>query len=166
MNDLATDSGEQARRLLENIRALVRRFSLAERADMSCCGMTVAQAATLEAQRSGPTVGHHPQHPHPQSRPSRGPGAGGPRNRPRRWARPAGDPEPNRTGSRGWGPPPGRGVRRLGPQPPSDRIRNRHPHGARPAADRDPLGHREMLPGCIRPPHDGDLSVTNRWSKT
>ncbi len=53
MNDLATDSGEQARRLLENIRALVRRFSLAERADMSCCGMTVAQAATLEALENG-----------------------------------------------------------------------------------------------------------------
>jgi DNA-binding MarR family transcriptional regulator len=31
------------------MRTLVRRFSLAERADVSCCGMTVAQAATLEA---------------------------------------------------------------------------------------------------------------------
>jgi DNA-binding MarR family transcriptional regulator len=30
-------------------RALVRRFSLSERADVQCCGMTVAQAATLEA---------------------------------------------------------------------------------------------------------------------
>ena len=49
MNDLEKDFGEQARRLLEGIRALVRRFSLAERADISCCGMTVAQAATLEA---------------------------------------------------------------------------------------------------------------------
>ena len=49
MNDLETDSVEQARRLLESIRVLVRRFSLAERADISCCGMTVAQAATLEA---------------------------------------------------------------------------------------------------------------------
>ena len=49
MNDLETEYGEQARRLLEGIRALVRRFSLAERADISCCGMTVAQAATLEA---------------------------------------------------------------------------------------------------------------------
>ncbi len=49
MNDLETDSPEQARRLLEGIRALVRRFSVAERADISCCGMTVAQAATLEA---------------------------------------------------------------------------------------------------------------------
>ncbi|MBD3853868.1 MAG: MarR family transcriptional regulator, partial [Acidobacteria bacterium] len=49
MNDLDTDFEEQAPRLLEAIRALVRRFSLAERADMSCCGMTVAQAATLEA---------------------------------------------------------------------------------------------------------------------
>jgi len=49
MNDLETNYGEQARRLLEGVRLLVRRFSLAERADISCCGMTVAQAATLEA---------------------------------------------------------------------------------------------------------------------
>jgi DNA-binding MarR family transcriptional regulator len=35
--------------LHQGIRALVRRFSLAERSDMSCCGMTVAQAATLRA---------------------------------------------------------------------------------------------------------------------
>jgi len=40
---------ELAIRLMESIRALVRRFSLAERADVACCGMTVAQAATLEA---------------------------------------------------------------------------------------------------------------------
>ena len=40
---------DDAGRLLGSIRALVRRFSLAERADVSCCGMTVAQAATLEA---------------------------------------------------------------------------------------------------------------------
>jgi DNA-binding MarR family transcriptional regulator len=39
----------QARQLQRGIRALVRRFSLAERSDMSCCGMTVAQAATLQA---------------------------------------------------------------------------------------------------------------------
>jgi DNA-binding MarR family transcriptional regulator len=39
----------QAQRLREAIRGLVRRFSLAERADLSCCGMTVAQAATLQA---------------------------------------------------------------------------------------------------------------------
>jgi ubiquinone/menaquinone biosynthesis C-methylase UbiE/DNA-binding MarR family transcriptional regulator len=47
MNDI------QAKRLREVIRALVRRFSLAERADMSCCDMTVAQAATLEALTDG-----------------------------------------------------------------------------------------------------------------
>lgn len=41
-------SDELAIRLTETIRALVRRFSLAERADVACCGMTVAQAATLE----------------------------------------------------------------------------------------------------------------------
>jgi DNA-binding MarR family transcriptional regulator len=43
----------QAQQLRECIRALVRRFSLAERADMGCCGMTVAQAATLEALTEG-----------------------------------------------------------------------------------------------------------------
>lgn len=40
---------DDAKRLMEAIRLLVRRFSLAERADVACCGMTVAQAATLEA---------------------------------------------------------------------------------------------------------------------
>ena len=30
------------------VRGLVRRFSISERADVACCGMTVAQAATLE----------------------------------------------------------------------------------------------------------------------
>ncbi len=48
--------GRDARRLLAAIRALVRRFQLSERADVSCCGLTVAQAATLEAlAASGPT---------------------------------------------------------------------------------------------------------------
>lgn len=46
-------SDDLAIRLTEAIRALVRRFSLAERADVSCCGMTVAQAATLEALADG-----------------------------------------------------------------------------------------------------------------
>lgn len=31
------------------IRALVRRFAVAERADVACCGVTVAQAAALDA---------------------------------------------------------------------------------------------------------------------
>jgi DNA-binding MarR family transcriptional regulator len=53
MTDLQTHTNERARRLLEDIRILVRRFSLAERADVSCCGMTVAQAATLEALAGG-----------------------------------------------------------------------------------------------------------------
>ena len=44
---------DEARQLREAIRALVRRFSLAERSDVSCCGMTVAQAATLEALTGG-----------------------------------------------------------------------------------------------------------------
>ena len=44
-----------ATRLLIGIRALVRRFSLSERADTECCGMTVAQSATLETLlREGP----------------------------------------------------------------------------------------------------------------
>lgn len=45
------DAGGDAQRLLQCVRALVRRFSISERADVSCCGMTVAQAATLEALR-------------------------------------------------------------------------------------------------------------------
>lgn len=43
----------QAHRLRLGIRALVRRFSLAERSDMGCCGMTVAQAATIQALAEG-----------------------------------------------------------------------------------------------------------------
>lgn len=43
------------RRLQRAIRAIVRRFSISERADVACCGMTVAQAATLETlDASGP----------------------------------------------------------------------------------------------------------------
>jgi DNA-binding MarR family transcriptional regulator len=38
-----------ARELLQGIRGLVRRFSVAERADVACCGVTVAQGAALEA---------------------------------------------------------------------------------------------------------------------
>jgi DNA-binding MarR family transcriptional regulator len=53
MTYLDIRSDDQARRLRESIRTLVRRFSLAERADISCCGMTVAQAATLEALADG-----------------------------------------------------------------------------------------------------------------
>ena len=53
MNELLTMPDTQAQQLREAIRALVRRFSLAERADMSCCGMTVAQAATLDALAGG-----------------------------------------------------------------------------------------------------------------
>jgi DNA-binding MarR family transcriptional regulator len=36
-------------RLRSSFTALLRRFSISERADVQCCGMTVAQAATLEA---------------------------------------------------------------------------------------------------------------------
>lgn len=46
---------DDAQRMMVAIRALVRRFALSERADVACCGLTVAQAATLEALRaSGP----------------------------------------------------------------------------------------------------------------
>ncbi len=38
-----------ARELWRSIRALVRRCGVSERAEVSCCGMTVAQAAALEA---------------------------------------------------------------------------------------------------------------------
>jgi DNA-binding MarR family transcriptional regulator len=41
-----------ARRLRSIMAMLVRRFALSERADVACCGMTVAQAATLEVLRS------------------------------------------------------------------------------------------------------------------
>jgi DNA-binding MarR family transcriptional regulator len=53
MNEVVDFQNSQAQQLREAIRALVRRFSLAERADMNCCGMTVAQAATLEALGDG-----------------------------------------------------------------------------------------------------------------
>jgi DNA-binding MarR family transcriptional regulator len=45
------ESDRDGRRLLSAIRGLVRRFSVSERADVSCCGVTVAQAATLETLR-------------------------------------------------------------------------------------------------------------------
>src|SRR5262245_33701040 len=45
------DSGADARQLLRHVRALVRRFAISERADVLCCGMTIAQAATLETLR-------------------------------------------------------------------------------------------------------------------
>jgi DNA-binding MarR family transcriptional regulator len=55
MTDSATPSdGHEAARLRSAIRALVRRFSVSERADVECCGLTVAQAATLEALQATP----------------------------------------------------------------------------------------------------------------
>jgi len=41
--------GGEPSRLRAAIRGLVRRFGVSERADVSCCGVTVAQAAALEA---------------------------------------------------------------------------------------------------------------------
>jgi DNA-binding MarR family transcriptional regulator len=49
-----SEERQAAARLLACVRALVRRFALGERADVSCCGMTVAQSATLEALLEGP----------------------------------------------------------------------------------------------------------------
>jgi DNA-binding MarR family transcriptional regulator len=46
---MARDAGPDATRLRAAIRGLVRRFGVSERADVSCCGVTVAQAAALEA---------------------------------------------------------------------------------------------------------------------
>ncbi len=43
---------DPARRLLDGIQLLVRRFAIAERADVQCCGLTVAQSATLEVLRA------------------------------------------------------------------------------------------------------------------
>jgi DNA-binding transcriptional ArsR family regulator len=45
------EAAPDARRLLHHGRALVRRFAVSERADVFCCGMTIAQAATLETLR-------------------------------------------------------------------------------------------------------------------
>lgn len=42
----------EARVLRTGVRALVRRFSVSERADVSCCGLTVAQGAAIEALRA------------------------------------------------------------------------------------------------------------------
>jgi len=50
----AREAGEPAR-LRAAFRGLVRRFGVSERADVSCCGVTVAQAAALEA-----LLGHGP----------------------------------------------------------------------------------------------------------
>lgn len=50
----ATITDRHAQQLQQGIRALVRRFALAERSDMSCCGMTTAQAATLRALTDAP----------------------------------------------------------------------------------------------------------------
>ncbi len=49
--DAATARAADPRRLLDHVRALVRRFAVSERADVFCCGMTIAQAATLETLR-------------------------------------------------------------------------------------------------------------------
>ena len=39
-------TASDARRLRDAIRALVRRFAISERADVACCGMTVAALVT------------------------------------------------------------------------------------------------------------------------
>ena len=49
-------SDTEARQLLRNVQALVRRFGVSERADVACCGMTVAQAATLGALLASPAL--------------------------------------------------------------------------------------------------------------
>ena len=50
------EPASEAARLRASIRALVRRFAVSERADVACCGVTVAQAAALEALGAeGPT---------------------------------------------------------------------------------------------------------------
>ena len=46
---MRTTSSPDPARLRAAIRALVRRFAVSERADIACCGVTVAQAAALEA---------------------------------------------------------------------------------------------------------------------
>jgi DNA-binding MarR family transcriptional regulator len=46
---MAQESDSSPARLRAAISGLVRRFGVSERADVSCCGVTVAQAAALEA---------------------------------------------------------------------------------------------------------------------
>jgi len=46
---MARESDAAPARLRAAISGLVRRFGISERADVSCCGVTVAQAAALEA---------------------------------------------------------------------------------------------------------------------
>jgi DNA-binding MarR family transcriptional regulator len=59
MNEMTTahlHTEEAAGRLQRLVQALVRRFAVAERAEISCCGTTVAQAAALAAlSLGGPT---------------------------------------------------------------------------------------------------------------
>ncbi len=43
---------DAARRLRDGIQLLLRRFAIAERADVECCGLTIAQSATLEVLRA------------------------------------------------------------------------------------------------------------------
>jgi DNA-binding MarR family transcriptional regulator len=47
---------EDAAGMRAAVMALVRRFSVSERADVLCCGLTVAQGATLEALRATPRM--------------------------------------------------------------------------------------------------------------
>lgn len=54
---MSDETPQDARQLLEAVRGLVRRFSLSERADLACCGLTVAQSATLEALGDGRALG-------------------------------------------------------------------------------------------------------------
>jgi DNA-binding MarR family transcriptional regulator len=49
-----TQARDHATELRSLVAGIVRRFSLAERADVDCCGLTVSQAATLEALRARP----------------------------------------------------------------------------------------------------------------
>lgn len=49
--------GRDVQRLRAAVRALVRRFSVSERADVACCGVTVAQAAALEALGASGRIG-------------------------------------------------------------------------------------------------------------
>ena len=50
----ATAPDRHASELWRAIQLLVRRFSISERSEVSCCGMTVAQAAAVEALATGP----------------------------------------------------------------------------------------------------------------
>ncbi len=157
-----TRTDRQARQLQQGFRALVRRFSLAERSDMSCCGMTVAQAATLQAladgalrlgelsKRLGITASTLTRNvARLEER-----GFVGRIGDPDDGRAQTGRPDRLRASSRPRGRAPGDRVRPIGPRVPAARLGNLDPRWIQPTVVGGPPGDRKLLPGSLRPPHD------------